>query len=468
MKNYFIVFLLLLAGCNNAQSRQLAKKQLANYPWQFIAPMPHGRYGHAAVYAANGKIYVIGGLVFKVGQGFRKGKGLDGWMIGHYNDGKYSNLAYDPKTDKWEYMTSVPGSISDHVMLYYPDEDRWSEKQGNVRFLTEEEKIKLCQPIDKKKKPTKIYETNLFRQGNGVAITKFKNDSILWLGGQSFVSDIENIILPYNIQNDSWPKAMEKEMDGGSWRKTLYDTEIPPMQEPRRDHRAVTASDGKIYVLGGWRLEKVGVRPDKKTYDKKIEVVSKTMECYDPATNKWEYKKPLRRERMDFAAVVGKDDKIYVFGGAAGMVNESQTPILNTVEVYDSQTDSWSFRKPMPAKLSGHYAVLAADNRIYIMGGAEIFERPISSVYIYDTEKDVWERGPDMILARDILAAAATPDGKIYAIGGTDVGAYENKAQWEHLTEIIPENELGDYTGKVQDTVEVLDIYNWRKSKKAQ
>ena len=37
---------------------------------------------------------------------------------------------------------------------------------------------------------------------------------------------------------------------------------------------------------------------------------------------------------MVFAAVAGKDDKIYVFGGAAGMSDDRNTPILNTVEVY--------------------------------------------------------------------------------------------------------------------------------------
>jgi hypothetical protein len=59
----------------------------------------------------------------------------------------------------------------------------------------------------------------------------------------------------------------------------------------------------------------------------------------------------------------------------------------------------------------------------------------------------------------------ATPDGKIYAIGGTDVGAYKNKALWTHLAELIPNDELKDYAGKVQDTVEVLDIYKCRKTK---
>jgi len=190
------------------------------------------------------------------------------------------------------------------------------------------------------------------------------------------------------------------------------------------------------------------------------------MECYDPKTNKWEYRKQLSRERMDFAAVTGKDDNIYVFGGAVGMSDDPRTQILNTVEIYDPKIDSWSFKKPMPVRRTGHSAALAADGRIYIIGGSELIDQPQSTVYIYDPEIDVWEKGPDMILPRSALAAAATPDGKIYAIGGTDVDVYNNKAQWQRLANLISADELGNYNGKVQDTVEVLDIYKWRKSKK--
>ena len=147
MKKYLLIFLLLLINCSSAQSNKQAQQNLAAYPWQFVTPMPHGRYGHDAIYASNGKIYVMGGLVFKVAKGFKKDNKFNSWLIDKFNDGRYSNLSYDPKTDQWEYMTSVPGRFSDIVTFYYPDEDRWTEKRGIVRNLTEEEKIKLCKPI---------------------------------------------------------------------------------------------------------------------------------------------------------------------------------------------------------------------------------------------------------------------------------------------------------------------------------
>ena len=51
------------------------------------------------------------------------------------------------------------------------------------------------------------------------------------------------------------------------------------------------------------------------------------------------------------------------------------------------------------------------------------------------------------------LATVAIAE-KIYAIGGTDMGAYKTK---EKLNTLLPKSqEL--YTGKIQDTVEVLNI----------
>ena len=92
----------------------------------------------------------------------------------------------------------------------------------------------------------------------------------------------------------------------------------------------------------------------------------------------------------------------------------------------------------------------------YILGGSsEDKGPPLKSVIIYDSINDTWKKGPSMNIPRSTLAAVATPDGKIYAIGGTDVGAYETK---QKINFFLPSKaEL--YTGKVQDTVEVLDIF---------
>ena len=94
--------------------------------------------------------------------------------------------------------------------------------------------------------------------------------------------------------------------------------------------------------------------------------------------------------------------------------------------------------------------------KIYVLGGSQGHDKPpISDVFIYDPANDTWKKGPRMQRPRSTLAAAATPNGKIYAIGGTDVGAYKGRKM---LDAILPrKSEV--YDGQVQDTVEVLDIF---------
>ncbi|HDS16194.1 MAG TPA: hypothetical protein ENN66_06210 [Proteobacteria bacterium] len=81
-------------------------------------------------------------------------------------------------------------------------------------------------------------------------------------------------------------------------------------------------------------------------------------------------------------------------------------------------------------------------------------------VFIYDPVADTWEEGPSLNLPRSTLAAVSTPDGKIYAIGGTNAGAYSST---KSLINAFLSQEKEHYTGRVQDTVEVLDTKSLQK-----
>ncbi len=188
---------------------------------------------------------------------------------------------------------------------------------------------------------------------------------------------------------------------------------------------------------------------------------SNTVECYNPDTNKWEYEKSLPfKEIILFAAVVGPDDKIYVFGGAAELALTRATLVFDSTVVYDPKTDTWSTRRSIPAPRNSPDAVLGADGKIYIMGGTETVKGPpLNDVFVYDPVNDSWQKGPSMNYPRASPAAVATPDGKIYVTGGTDVGAYKGA---QTINRFLPRKRRV-YSGKVQDTVEVLNIFNLGK-----
>ncbi len=413
----------------------------ARADWQFVSPMPHGRYGHDATLGPDGKIYVMGGMVFEV-----KNKML---TYKKYNDGRYSNLVYDSESDAWQYLEPVPGwGYLGQWMTYDQEKQEW-QYHGYKHGMTI---------------PENVRKSDIKRQGNGVSVVSGKDGLIYWIGGMGkyeWLGTGENIVFPYDPLNSVWAileyyeKSEKSDVQGLRFKK-----DIPDLQERRIDHRAVILSDGRIFVLGGYRIEKRESAQRKSGY-KSVAVATNTLECYNPATNKWVYKKPLPfKEIVLFAAVVGPDNKIYVFGGAAEIELLKSTPVFNIAVVYDPKTNSWASRRSMPAQRFFHDAVLGADGKIYIMGGAEkVLGPPLKDVFIYDPVNDSWQKGPSMNYPRSSPAAVATQDGKIYVTGGTDVGAYKGA---ETINKFLP-GKKKVYSGIVQDTVEVLDIFNLEK-----
>lgn len=421
--------------------------------WKYVASMPNARYGHDAVLGKDGNIYVMGGQVY------------NNELIRKYNHGEFSNLVYEPGINTWTILEPVPGWVitGDLYDVLDPETHEWLRVQ---KLSNKENYYKITHPQDRKGQELAISPENNFRtanmqrQGDGVAISLGKDGRIYWIGGNGMWGGFgENIVLPYDPVKREWPVVTSERVNYSPYSygdETVYHTEVPPMNDRRIDHEAVVTSDGKIFVMGG-RYEQVKevVRNQKEGTGEIIALDS--IECYDPTTNKWEFRKPMPHKRFLFAAVVGADDKIYVFGG--GDVYDKNTKsrkIYDTTEVYDPKTDTWSYRAPMPERRFAHAGVLAADGKIYILGGSlgQNDSPPLKDVFIYDPVKDSWQKGPSMLLPRASLAAVATPEGKIYAIGGTDAGAYRLK---QTINYFLPTKKQA-YDGKVQETVEVFDI----------
>ncbi|MCF6249311.1 MAG: hypothetical protein L3J69_18435 [Desulfobacula sp.] len=436
----FIVFTFLSSG--NAGTK-----------WQYVTSMPNARYGHDVALGNDGKIYVMGGAVY------------DHKKIRKYNDGEFSNLVFDPVKNKWRVLEPVPGWIKNRNEFYYYDDtiNNWigvkktEDRKDFYRVTWPEKQIGRILQIS----PEELKNTNFQRQGDGVAITFAIDGRIIWTGGNGkWAGPGENIVLPFDPVKGKWPETISKRIYYSEYSygdRTVHQTAIPSMNERRMDHEAVTLSDGKIFVLGGYyEITKEVIKNRQFSPTGKTEVLN-SVECYDPKTNTWEFKKPMFNKRYLFAAVVGRDNKIYVFGGC-GRYNKKtrKFTVYNTTEVYDPETDTWIYRAPMPEGLFTIAGALGADGRIYIMGGsrAHVDDPPLRNVFIYDPIADSWEKGPSMNLPRSTLAAVATPDGKIYAIGGTDAGAY-NKVKGILNTFLPQDKKL--YEGQVQDTVEMLD-----------
>ena len=104
------------------------------------------------------------------------------------------------------------------------------------------------------------------------------------------------------------------------------------------------------------------------------------------------------------------DGKIYAMGGYGIAIG-----VLDTVEIYDPQANSWQRVASMPRGLYGH-AATAMGGKIYVTGGV-IQGSLMNSVCVYDPQADAWTQLASMSVARRAHASAAV-GGKLYIFGG--------------------------------------------------
>jgi N-acetylneuraminic acid mutarotase len=169
-----------------------------------------------------------------------------------------------------------------------------------------------------------------------------------------------------------------------------------------RAETAVAAINNKIYVAEGW------IQSDSNN-------PTTALEIYDPATDSWTAGAPSVVARgLSATAVIG--GKIYITDGYSGFYQNPGG--IATLEIYDTNTNTWSTGAPIPVATSG--AVGAALNgKFYVVGGGGLsgIYPAIANVYIYDPTTDTWTSGAAMPSPRDV-ATGGVINGKLYITGG--------------------------------------------------
>jgi len=162
-----------------------------------------------------------------------------------------------------------------------------------------------------------------------------------------------------------------------------------------RDWIQPNVVDGKIYVIGGeiWIDEYMGYPAD-------IVEVLQTNEVYDPATDSWSEMAPIPTGVSNYASAV-LDGKIYIIGGHDDVWRGGSTSV-NLVQIYDPKTNSWIQGEPLPVDyqdMGGASATtgVLAPKRIYVFGGHIPDVIGFANVTrIYDPESETWSMGTPM------------------------------------------------------------------------
>ncbi len=276
--------------------------------WTQKADMPTPRWG-LSTSAVDGRIYAMGGL------------GREYVLVRTVE-------AYDPRTDTWTEKADMP----------------------TPRFLP----------------ATSVVDGKIYVIGGGNLAVR----------SQLGLPTVEE----YDPATDTWTRKAD-------------------MPTPRHG-LSTSVLNGRIYAISGFDGTNMG-----------------TVEEYDPASDTWTKKADLPTLRSHVATQV-VDGKIYAIGGwdRRGSIDT----VFSSVAVYDPAADTWTKKADMPtARWNAASGVV--NGKIYVVGGivAQGGEdrQNLQTVEVYDPETDTWAQEVDMPTARGCLSASLI-DGKLYAVGG--------------------------------------------------
>jgi hypothetical protein len=118
----------------------------------------------------------------------------------------------------------------------------------------------------------------------------------------------------------------------------------------------------------------------------------------------WRNLKRMPRLRIGFTTTA-LNGQIYVIGGHG-----------NSVDAYDPLTDSWTGKAPMKHIRQGQGA-LVYGNEIMVAGGRDDDDKTLSTTEFYDPAADSWRTGPDMIESR-MYFGLMQQGARVVAFGG--------------------------------------------------
>lgn len=174
---------------------------------------------------------------------------------------------------------------------------------------------------------------------------------------------------------------------------------------------ATAVVDNKIYLIGGTLFENV-----KRGKAVRGPYGISTVEVYDTQINTWRRVADMPTPRHGAKAAV-VNGTIFVFGGSNGEEDHALRKYPMNVEAYNPRTDTWIQKKEMPVPRV-EFDMGVVDGKIYIIGGAtRLGGERISRVDVYNPVTDTWVKGRGMPTPRENLGVGVVSN-RIYAIGG--------------------------------------------------
>jgi len=278
--------------------------------------------------------------------------------------------------------------------------------------------------------PLPNWSPPLFSLGNN----RSANSIIEYGNGEEFCGALDGNLLISNYSVGDDLTRVRLSADGASVLESMslvggFDDPLPLAQDP----------DGTVYVgeFGGNRvtalvptrsgcwtpvasapqaiLDAGGAALEGKLYmvaGKTVAGPINSVNVYDPQTDQWELAPDLPGPAVENPAVVVHGGLLYAFGGSTAAFSGA----VANAAVFDPATPGWTPLASMPTARGGATAQVI-DGLIYVVGGLDGTGASLATVDVYDPGADAWDVAAPMGTRRDNPGSAVL-DGALYVFGG--------------------------------------------------
>ncbi|MGK3989091.1 kelch repeat-containing protein [Sorangium sp. So ce136] len=200
------------------------------------------------------------------------------------------------------------------------------------------------------------------------------------------------------------------------------------MNVARSEHTATLLPSGLVLVAGG-----VDLRPSEE-----VVLTLDSAELYDPAADSWSFTMgKMLHARGAHTATLLPSGEVLVAGGKQAQFNEGDTS-LDSAELYDPATDTWTDAGQMLHARAEHTATLLPSGRVLVAGGYPV-DFGDENVELYEPETDRWTSTRPMQVARAEHEATLLLSGKVLVSGGfNSIGSLDSAELYDP--------ETGDWT----------------------
>ncbi len=195
------------------------------------------------------------------------------------------------------------------------------------------------------------------------------------------------------------------------------------LPSPREAPGVVGLRDGRALVTGGERGENDGNISYSSSY------------VFDLSRMSWTKSGLMNSARSNPASALLADGRVLVAGGRY-IDGAHDVRFLDSTELWDPATGTWSRTGRLTATRLGASAVTLADGRVLIVGGIASQESsPIeqASAEVYDPMAGTWSSAGVLEKARSGFALVALADGGAIVAGGFTIPGYTRLASVERF-----------------------------------